>query len=83
MVLISSGPSAVPSADLPKNKTELPLSRQPGYLLFLEETRGFPSPPHSGFGFFTGNQGFAKNMPFKLNYKIMNIIKDMIKFNQN
>jgi hypothetical protein len=23
---------------------------QPGYLLILEETRGFPSPPHGGFG---------------------------------
>jgi hypothetical protein len=30
-------------------KAELPYSRQPGYLF---ETRGFPSPPRSGFGFF-------------------------------
>ena len=35
-----------------KTKAELPHDRQPGYLLILKKTRGFPSPPRNGFGFF-------------------------------
>jgi hypothetical protein len=33
-----------------KKKTGLPYFRQPGCLPALGETRGFPSPLHSGFG---------------------------------
>jgi hypothetical protein len=42
---------------LTNKKAALPLSRQPGYLL---KTRGFPSPPYSGFGNFSDNKIIAK-----------------------
>ncbi len=49
---VQSEPSLAQIAMISRTKkTGLPASRQPGYLL---KTRGFPSPPHGGFG-FSGN----------------------------
>jgi hypothetical protein len=35
---------------------------QPGCLLILEEIRGFPSPPHGGFGFLIYVEAFIKGL---------------------
>jgi hypothetical protein len=38
------------------------ISWQPGYLLTLRETRGFPSPLRSGFGFISGIYTIAQSI---------------------